>query len=269
MHLSPCRAGLGRFVRSGPPPWATALLAVVLCLLPAMPAGAQEDDAAAAPAAAAPAAAPETAQPTSVLVYIVKAAPLFFFLLLITSVYLVAMFIINFQATQLKKVVPPDLLGNLDTLLAEKKYKEAYEVVKGDDSLFGRALTAGVERLGQGFERASDAMMTVVDDGRMAMEHRITPIATIGSIGPMVGLMGTVYGMILAFQEISLGGTPRPAELAENIALALVTTLEGIIAALPAIIFFALLRNRVARAGFECETLGEMYLHRFSGALKK
>ncbi|QDU59658.1 Biopolymer transport protein ExbB [Planctomycetes bacterium Pan216] len=208
------------------------------------------------------------AEAPNFLIYVFQASPTFFFLMLVISVYLVTLVFNNFTKLRLPKVVPQELVANIDAMLTEKRFKEAYEVVKADNSLFARALTAGVERLSHGFDRGMDALMTVAEDGRMEMEHRVSPVATIGAVAPMVGLLGTVLGMILAFQQIAQGGQPRPAELAKDIGLSLVTTLEGIVIAVPAIFFFSLFKNRVARLAFEVEQLGESYLWRFSRALE-
>lgn len=203
------------------------------------------------------------------LVYCFRASPVFFIIMALMSAWLGTVIFSSFSTLRLPKIIPPATVANLDALLGEKKFKEAYEVLKGDNSLFARSLTTGVERLSHGFDRAMEALIGVAEDGKMEMEHRISPIATIAALAPMMGLLGTVLGMIFAFQQIAAGGQPKPAELAESIGLSLVTTLEGIVVALPALFFFALFKNRVARIAFEVESTCESYLWRFSSALKK
>lgn len=74
----------------------------------------------------------------------------------------------------------------------------------------------------------------------------------------MFGLLGTVQGMVQAFDEIaSSSTTPKPSELAEGIQLALVTTLEGLIVAIPAMIAYSLLRNHLVRLMFDVGHLAE------------
>lgn len=232
-------------------------LAVVIVTVFTMPAMAQDD------------AADNVATQENFLVYCFRASPAFFVIMFAMSVWLGFVVGGAFSTLRLPKIIPPATVNNLDALLTEKKYKEAYEVLKGDNSLFARSLTAGVERLSHGFDRAMESLIGVAEDGKMDMEHRISPIATIGALAPMMGLLGTVLGMIFAFQQIAAGGQPKPAELAESIGLSLVTTLEGIVVALPALFFFALMKNRVARIAFELESTCESYLWRFSSALKK
>lgn len=253
-----------------------ASLAIATAWVAPAPVLAQEEqaetqEAAPAETPAAPADSADTAAPRqeSFLIYCFRASPTFFLIMLVISMFLAATAFSNYQKLQMGKVIPRDLIAQLDGLLNEKNYKEAYEVIRGNTSLFSRALTSGVERLSHGFDRGVDAMVSVAEDGKMDMEHKVSPIATIGSVAPMLGLLGTVIGMILAFQEIAGGGQPKPAVLAENIGLALVTTLEGIVVAVPAIALFAFFRNRISRLIFEVESLGEAYLWRFAGALKK
>ena len=67
------------------------------------------------------------------------------------------------------------------------------------------------------------------EDATMEMEHRTTYLATVGTLGPMIGLVGTVYGMIMAFRVIALeGSSPQASQLAAGISTALFATLEGI-----------------------------------------
>lgn len=197
------------------------------------------------------------------------ASPTFFVLMSLISIYLGTLVVNGFLRFRSKIVLPPALLAKLDEQIREKQYREAYETAKANPSLFGRALATGAERLGVGFDKATDAMLAIVDDGKMAMEHAASPVAMIGALGPLLGLLGTVMGMIQAFQEIATGGQPRPAELARSIGLALVSTLEGLIVAIPAIFFFGIFRNKIARLAFDVETLAQDYLARLSAAVKK
>jgi hypothetical protein len=93
-------------------------------------------------------------------------------------------------------------------------------------------------------------MQEVGEEENMKMEHRLSYLALIGTISPMVGLFGTVHGMIASFQVIARGGaTPKPSELAQGISTALMTTLVGLAIAIPAIAAYNILRNRVAQLG--------------------
>ena len=113
-------------------------------------------------------------------------------------------------------------------------------------------------------------MQEVGDDENMALEHRLSYLALISAVAPMLGLMGTVQGMIASFREIATSPTtPKPSELADGISTALFTTLEGLTVAIPAMVFYAILRNRIARFTLEVGMVSEGLMGRFAQAGKQ
>jgi biopolymer transport protein ExbB len=103
----------------------------------------------------------------------------------------------------------------------------------------------------------------------MEMEHRTTYLSTVGTLGPMIGLVGTVYGMIRSFQVIATAGSsPQASALAGGISTALFATLEGIALSIPAIYFFAFFRNRIARLSLEVAMTAESLLEQFSPGVR-
>jgi biopolymer transport protein ExbB len=104
----------------------------------------------------------------------------------------------------------------------------------------------------------------------MKLDHRLSYMALIGTISPMIGLFGTVHGMIASFQVIAQATTaPKPAELAAGISTALFTTLIGLFIAIPAIAAYNILRNRVARLVLEVGIISEGLMSRFQSVGKK
>jgi biopolymer transport protein ExbB len=104
----------------------------------------------------------------------------------------------------------------------------------------------------------------VGEEENMKLEHRLSYMALIGSIAPMVGLLGTVDGMIGSFSVIANSPTtPKPNELAAGIATALFTTLIGLVIAIPAIAVYNILKNRVSRLVLEVGIISEDLLSRF------
>ena len=86
----------------------------------------------------------------------------------------------------------------------------------------------------------------------------------------MLGLMGTVQGMIKSFSKIAQSTTsPKPSELAEGISTALFTTLIGLGIAVPAMVFYSILRNRIARYVLEVGMVSEGLMSPFSGMSRK
>jgi biopolymer transport protein ExbB len=131
-------------------------------------------------------------------------------------------------------------------------------------------LSAGLGKLQSGYEHAIEAMQEVGEEENMKLDHRLSYIALIGSISPMVGLFGTVDGMIDSFWTIATsGGTPKPSLLAEGVSKALLTTMIGLAIAIPAIAVYNILRNRVQRLVLEVGITSENLMSRFENVGKK
>ena len=181
------------------------------------------------------------------------------------SFTLVALFVMNLLTARRENVVPVALVEGFEAHLNEKRYQEAYEMSKSDESFLGRVLAAGLAKLSAGYDQAIEAMQEVGEDENMKLEHRLSYMALIGTISPMIGLLGTVHGMISAFSEIAVGGAqPRPQDLAQGISKALFTTLVGLMIAIPAIAAYNILRNRVQRLVLEVGILSEGLMGRFA-----
>ncbi|MFM2093904.1 MAG: Biopolymer transport protein ExbB [Planctomycetota bacterium] len=239
---------------------------------PAEPPAAAPAAAPAAPAAApaAGAAAPEQEE-ESVLAWIFKALGWRYtvaFLLL--SFCLVALMVMNLLAARRDSVCPSTLVEQFEAHLNEKQYQEAYELAKSDESFLGKVLSAGLAKLSTGYDKAVVAMQEVGEDENMRIEHRLSYIALIGTISPMVGLLGTVDGMVQSFRVIATAtAAPKPRELAEGISMALITTLVGLVLAIPALALFNILKNRFARLVLEAGIYSESLMGRFETVGKK
>jgi biopolymer transport protein ExbB len=165
--------------------------------------------------------------------------------------------------------MPRQLVREIQELLDHKKYSEAYHRLSADGSLLARILAAGVRKLPSGLPAAQRAMELANEDATMEMEHRTTYLATVGTLGPMIGLVGTVYGMIMAFRVIATeGSSPQASQLAAGISTALFATLEGIGISIPAIYFYSLFRNRIARLSLEAAMGAEPLLEQFAPGVR-
>lgn len=183
---------------------------------------------------------------------------------LLLSFSLVALFVMNLLTARRDNVCPVHLVEGFEAHLNEKQYQEAYELAKSDESFLGQVLSAGLAKLSSGYAQAIEAMQEVGEEESMKLEHRLSYLALIGTISPMVGLFGTVEGMIRSFKVIATeAGTPDPSKLAGGISAALFTTLCGLAVAIPAILSYNLLRNRVHRLVLEVGILSEGLMSRF------
>ncbi len=196
--------------------------------------------------------------------------PIYSVIFLGLSFSLVALFVMNLLASRRESVVPVSLVEGFEAHLNDKQYQEAYEMAKADDSFLGQVLSAGLGKLSAGYAQAIEAMQEVGEEENMKLEHRLSYLALIGTISPMMGLFGTVHGMIGSFQVIaSSDTTPKAQDLAVGISTALFTTLVGLAIAIPAIAAFNILRNRISRLVLEVGILSEGLMSRFQTVGKK
>jgi biopolymer transport protein ExbB len=206
----------------------------------------------------------------SFLSWMLDASGAFGLAILLLSFIMVALIMMNVLQVRRDNFVPPAFIEQFEQRLNSKDYQGAYEDARQDDSLVARVLAAGLSKLNQGYDKAVEGMQEVGDDENMAYDHRLSYLALISAIAPMLGLMGTVYGMIQSFREIATSPTtPKPSELAGGISTALFTTLEGLVVAIPAMVFYAFLRNRIARFLLETSMVSEGLMSRFAQAGKQ
>ncbi len=185
------------------------------------------------------------------------------------SFTLVALFVMNLLGARRENMLPVAMIEQFEEHLDAKEYQEAYELAKSDESFLAQVLSAGLSKLSRGYNPAIEAMQETGEEENMKLEHRLSYMALIGTISPMVGLLGTVQGMIASFQVIATSTTaPKPSELAAGISTALFTTLVGLFVAIPAIAAYNILRNRVARLVLEVGIVSEDLMSRFSTAGK-
>ncbi|MEM1062281.1 MAG: MotA/TolQ/ExbB proton channel family protein [Planctomycetota bacterium] len=203
----------------------------------------------------------------SFLRWMLRASGAFGVALLLLSFLTVTLVATHLLRVQRGTLMPADFLIDFSGRLESKDLPGAYELTKKDDSFIARVLTLGLARLHRGVGEANSAMREVGEDEAMGLEHQLGLLALIASLAPMVGLMGTVYGMILSFKEIkdSPSSTPDPSELADGIATALFTTLEGLAVAIPATIAYVLLRNRTTRLVNEVAMRAESLINKAAG----
>ncbi|PHS03400.1 MAG: biopolymer transporter ExbB [Blastopirellula sp.] len=217
-----------------------------------------------APAAGTPASAPEQ---KSIFSWVLTALRYYFFIFLAISFVFVALLVMNLLSARRDNIVPLALVESFEACLEENKVQDAYDLAKEDESFLGKVLSAGLEKVSQGYDKAIEAMQEVGEEENMKMDHSLSYLALIGTLSPMVGLFGTVDGMIRAFSVIAIAGsTPQASELADGISTALLTTLIGLFIAIPAIAFYNILRNRVDRLALEVGITSEGLMSRFQSS---
>lgn len=172
------------------------------------------------------------------------------------SIYLVAWRVIkNFRA----HANVDEFLGDLEERLKESGPQEAYQWCKQEaerhqDAVVPRVFLAAFEDGHRGKAAARDAMEDRIETDLVPnLQQKLPAILLFAKVSPMVGLLGTVAGMISAFQTIAGATKVNPSELADDIGMALFTTAEGLIIAIPLIFAYSIFRERVNRYEIELQ----------------
>lgn len=175
----------------------------------------------------------------------------------IMSVILIALIIEHLLTIRRGALAPQWLAQQVHQLIAQKQFKQAEELCRQNPSLLGEILQAGLSEAGLDYDAIEKGMEDAAVEQSSRLLRKIEYLSVIGSIAPMLGLLGTVWGMILAFLEFESKANPQVSELAPGIYKALVTTLMGLGVAVPAVASFAIFRNRVDGLVAEASLLAE------------
>lgn len=184
---------------------------------------------------------------------IIGAMGLMAFPLIISSIIAIAVIASLFMTLARKKVIPDGVADTAKKLALSGKVTPAHIQQIHDSSLLGNVLASGLENIGQPRHVIKE---NIEESGRHvihSMEKYMTTLGTIAAIAPLLGLLGTVIGMIDVFSVITAQGVGSPTELAGGISKALVTTAFGITIAVPALIFHRYFRGRITNYAVEME----------------
>lgn len=180
------------------------------------------------------------------------------------SIYFVALVIRMFMTMKPEVALPIEVTTQFRELLGQGNFQGAYEVARASDSFLGRVIAKGIEHLPNGLPEARHAMERTGEAETIHMEKQISMMAVLGTLGPMIGLVGTLKGMIASFSVIARSGAMLKAnEVAGGISEALLLTFEGVILSVPAIYFFAFFRNRIATMSTDAMLEADDMLHLF------
>jgi len=161
----------------------------------------------------------------------------------LTMVYLVFE---NALSIRQKELLPTGLKDQVHALVLAGRISDAGDACRKKPSLLAFVLTHGLSESEHGWADVEKALEDALAEQSARLLRKIEYLSVLGNIGPMVGLLGTVVGMLLAFKEVaSTAGKAGAAQLAEGIYQALVTTVVGLMIAIPALCAFAVFRNRV------------------------
>jgi biopolymer transport protein ExbB len=168
------------------------------------------------------------------------------------------------------RLAPPRDIMVLKKLISERKFDEMLKLDSGKTSFLTQVVLAGLKETSQGYNTMIKTMEDTIEALNAAISRKIEHLNVIGNIAPMLGLLGTVIGMLRCFNEISqITGAVEPQQLAGGIFEALITTCMGLIVAIPTIYFYALFRNRLdeltAQTALKAEELVHAFKHQVNG----
>ncbi len=151
------------------------------------------------------------------------------------------------------KVVPPRLIRAVNDLIRQGKISEARVLCQQDDSIISTVLLTGAQEAGKRRAHIKEMMQDVGKSAVAELERFVHGLGTIAGVSPLMGLLGTVTGMISVFQKVTAEGVGDPRLLASGIWEALLTTAFGLIVAIPAYIGYRYLLGRVDRLTLDME----------------
>ncbi len=167
-------------------------------------------------------------------------------LLIALSLVSVSLTIYHVLLNRAAMILPDDAVEAVEQLIRERDFRGAIDLTAEDDSVFGQTMHAALGEASNGYGAMERAVEETSDLLAARRVRKLELLNVLGAVGPMIGLFGTVYGMIVTFQSIvETAGTAKPDELAAGISTALVTTFWGLIVGIPAIAAYALIRTRI------------------------
>ena len=145
------------------------------------------------------------------------------------------------------KLMPKKLLDGVTGAMAEGDVVKAMEVCQQNPSAMSNIVMAAFQHIEEGFEAIQEAVTAASDLEQEKIQQRLNWISVCSNLGPSLGLLGTVQGMILTFQALASGGAGDASALASSIGQALWTTAGGLIVSIPTLTIFYSLRNKANR----------------------
>jgi biopolymer transport protein ExbB len=184
-------------------------------------------------------------------------------IIVLLSVAGVAMSIQYGMELREQNLLPPYLVQEIDQLVEEEDYEGAASLCEKGDSYFAKILLAGFQAVGVGDAHAPiEALELAATEETFKLNAKISYVNLIGNLGPLVGLLGTVTGMISSFQVIATLKSPTPKDLAEGVYESLVNTTMGLAIALGFLTVFFIYKNKIQKLTLQANSIAHDVLKR-------
>lgn len=185
------------------------------------------------------------------------------YIIMAVSVLAVALAIEHYVSIKRDKLAPPHLIDELEALFEDQKFQEAVEVCEAEPNYLTKVVGAGLSKLGHSYDVIRGAIDETREEEEIHLHQKIGWLSLIASVSTMLGLLGTVQGMVITFGEIASKPSVKPADLAYGIKVALITTLEGLCVAIPITTIFVYFRNKVITISMEIAAIVAELFERF------
>ena len=183
------------------------------------------------------------------------------YIIMLLSLVAVALMIEYALSIRRTILMPPGFADEVLNLLTQGQAGAALQKCQNDPSALAQILYAGMIQYEYGWEYIEKSAEEATAEQASRLYRKVEYLNVIGGIAPMIGLLGTVVGMVIAFQQMAeSGGYGRPAELAAGIYLALITTIQGLLVAIPCLAAYSLFANRIATLIAETTYVAEQVL---------
>lgn len=191
--------------------------------------------------------------------FIIKGG-IFMYPIIACSVFSLAIFLERLWATRKKVTLPPKLVKDIEEMLLRGEISEARAVLQRDKSLFSRIVFLLIEKSRNDPERLRESIETAGKIESSSLSRGIETLGTIANVSTLLGLLGTISGMIKIFSAIYQKQFVNPADLAGGISEALYTTAAGLSVAIPTIVGYRFLNARIDRIILSLEEISERFL---------
>lgn len=161
------------------------------------------------------------------------------------SVVALAAFFERLWSLRRERVVPQSFCVEIIELVRQDRYSDAITLCKKRDASIARILEVALEARGEPRSLIKERVEEIGRREASELERYLSVISTVAAVGPLLGLLGTVSGMIQTFEAIGSGGMGKMEFVAGGISIALITTFGGLLVAIPAVIGHRFLASKV------------------------
>ena len=202
--------------------------------------------------------------------FVVGGGPIVWFVLFPMS--LITAFLAAEQLLTIRRsrLLPDGLNKEIVETIQKSGLEKLDEQIADRDDFVNKAVSRALKTSGADFFRMRNLIAESLQDQTSELFRKIEWLNLIGNVSPMVGLFGTVFGMIKLFNAIvRAGGQPQPAQLANGISVALVTTFWGLFIAIPALAIYGVIRNRIEQLAGDAVLVAEDIMPQIRRCMKK